>query len=1029
MRVFHAISHARSVRRSGRAQSLGARRLGALLLLLSLCGGPSHALRPGKMITQYGQDAWQAEQGLPQNSVAAIAQTRDGYLWLGTEEGLARFDGVSFKTFDGRSNPPLHANNVSFLFEDSQGTLWIGTSGGGLARYRDGKFTALTTKEGLSHNFVTAICEDAQGALWIATLAGLNKFEDGRFTRYTAREGLSDDRVAVVYKDYQGRLWAGTYNGLDRFHDGTFTNYPLHNPDGALDKLVASVFQDAAGTLWVGTKRQLRYLAGDKVVPYARQSEAMRQGITKMLQDRDGVLWMGTGGGGVLRTRDGALTAYDSANGISNDVVLSLCEDREGSLWVGTLAGLNRLKDDKFTAFDAGDGLTDEYVWAIYEGRDKSLWLGTDGGGLNRWKDNQFTAYTKRDGLPDETVLSIAEDRAGALWVGTLRGGLARFQDNRFTTYTTRDGLLSNVVRVIHEDRAGTLWVGTSEGVNRLVDGKFTALTTKDGLTENRIMILHEDRAGGMWIGTNGGGLNYWKDGKLTAYTTADGLSSDIIRSLYEDETGTLWVGTKGGGLNRFSGNKFTAFGTGDGLFDDTVFQILPDDAGNLWMSCNKGVFKVSVSELEEYAAGKIGRVHATSYSTLDGLPSNECNGSAYPAGTRTADGQLWFPTIKGAAVINPRDVRLNKVVPPVHVEEVVVNGEPTSAARAPLTLAPGSRSLEFHYTALSFVETRQVRFKYKLEGFDQDWVDAGVRRTAYYTSLPPGDYRFRVLAANNDGVWNETGAVVEFRLAPHFYQTLWFYALCTALAAALVASGFRLRVRQLKQRERMLVKVVRDNTRELAQANQTLHEQTRQLAEANQALAAQAGQLAEANQQLKQLSYVDGLTGVANRRHFDEMLEEECRRARRVGSALALILIDIDYFKAYNDAYGHQRGDHCLQQVANALNRVCRRSDDVVARYGGEEFAAVLPAADNNGAARMAEALWRSVAELAIPHEHSRVSDHVTISLGVALMPVVAGDIKQSAAELIAASDRALYEAKHAGRNCYRVAGAAALI
>jgi signal transduction histidine kinase len=507
-------------------------------------------------------------------------------------------------------------------------------------------------------------------------------------------------------------------------------------------------------------------------------------------------LWVGTDGGGLCRREGERFSSYSKRDGLSDDSVAALFEDREGNLWIGTYGGgLNRLKDGKFTTYTAGNGLSADMARAIYEDRDGTLWIGTRNG-LNRFQDGRFSVYTSEQGLADNSVLSLCADHSGALWVGT-RSGLSRFKDGRFTTYTTRNGLSDDTVLSIIEDRDDRLWVGTAAGLNQMKDGRFTAYRSSEGLTNDSILSLYQDHDGALWIGTDGGGLNRFKDGRFTAYTTKDGLTNDVVLSLYEDAEQTLWVGTAGG-LNRLNDGRVTGYTSKDGLFDDTVYLVLEDGRRNLWMSCNKGVFRVGKAELAEFAEGHRSAITSISYGTADGMESRECNGGFQPAGWKTRDGRLWFPTIKGVAVVDPDSIKINSLIPPVVIEQVIVDQKPVPADVA-ASFSPGKSKFEFHFTGLSYLAPEKVRFKYKLEGFDRDWVDAGTRRDAAYTNIPPGRYTFRVLACNNDLVWNEQGAAFDFYLQPYFYQTTWFYALCVIAAILLGWAIYHIRVKQMR--------------------------------------------------------------------------------------------------------------------------------------------------------------------------------------------------------------------------------------
>lgn len=765
-----------------------------------------------KAITQYARDVWQTEQGLPQNSIQSIIQTRDGYLWLGTQEGLVRFDGVHFTVFDKRNTSEIKQNHISSLFEGSDGCLWIGTTGG-LLKMEDGRFTRYGVADGLSGAFVTSLFEDHAGDLWVGTFGtGLNEFTNGHFINYTTKDGLANEYVWTINEDAEGNLWIGSNGGLDRFHDGRF--FHCRELDGAENSFVWALCEGRDDSLWIGTSRGLFCRRGEKISTYGKSVGLSNDVVKSIFEDKAGVLWVGTDGGGLNRFFFGRFTSLSTKQGLTNDFVQVIYEDREGSLWLGTYGGgLNRLRDSKFTTYTTTEGLASDHVRSVYESRDGSIWIGTNGGGVSRFKDGHFETFTTKDGLPNDIVMAIGEDRAGNMWFGT-NGGLSRFKDGHFTNYSKKDGLSHDFVRAVYEDASGGLWVGTrGGGLDYFKDGRFTNHLHK-GLAFDVVRMIFEDRAGNIWFGSNNG-LTKFKYGQAVTYTTQDGLSNNSVYAIDEDPDGTLWIGTYGSGLNRFKDGKFTSYTTGDGLFDDVVFQILDDGLGNLWMTCNKGIYVARKQELNDFADGTVKSITCVSYGVADGMKSGECNGSSQPAGWRTRDGRLWFPTLKGVAVIDPTNIPINRLVPPVLVESVLVDQQ-QMALGSQVELSPGTRLLEFHYTALSFLAPEKVDFKYKLEGFDSDWIDAGTRRVAYYTNIPPGRYRFLVKASNNDGVWNEVGASMSFYLRPHFYQTLWFYALCVVGCGLATVGLYRLRVRGIRVRERILLRMVRENTEEL---------------------------------------------------------------------------------------------------------------------------------------------------------------------------------------------------------------------
>lgn len=795
---------------------------------------------------QFGHASWQTEQGLPQNTVQALLQTRDGYLWLGTKEGLARFDGLRFVIFDKRNTPQLPHNQIRSLYEDRAGHLWISTPGG-LVQYRQGRFTAFTTQNGLTSDNVWAVYEDRAGSLWIATPNGLNRFHNGQFTAFTTREGLSHNSIETLLEDADGALWVGTLDGLTRFKDGVFTRYNV--AEGLAGATVKTLWLDVQQRLWIGTTGGLTLWANGQFQRFSTAS------VTVIQQDRAGRLWFGTPDGLQL-WRDGNLTLLTTRDGLPDNLIEALREDHAGGMWIGTPGGLARWQDEQLTRFTERDGLSSNLVRTLFEDREGSLWVGTEAGGLNLIKHKKFTTYTTRQGLSANLVRAIFEDRTGQLWVGTQEG-LNRLQAGRWTQFTTRDGLVSNDVLALCDDRQGNLWIGTPQGLQRFRQGAFTTFTVADGLADDHIRSLYEDRAGNLWIGTRRG-LSRWQDGQFTTYTMLDGLandlvgalcegrdgslwigtlgglsrfkdgqftnyvselSSEVVISLYEDVKGALWIGTHGGGLNLFKNGRFAHFTVNDGLPDDVIYFIQEDGQGQLWLSSNKGVMRVSRTALEARRPESTQPLPVVSYGTADGMETRECSGGGHPAGTKTRDGRLWFATIKGVAQLDPANLRRNEVPPPVAIEQVSVD-DVAFSPYAPLDLPPGQTRFEFHYAGLSFAAPEQVRFRYKLEGFDPDWIEAGTQRSASYTNVPAGHYRFRVLACNNDGVWNETGAAFAFRLRPHFYRTYWFYSLCLLTLVAAIVAWNRARVRRV---EREFAVVLAERTRIAREIHDTL--------------------------------------------------------------------------------------------------------------------------------------------------------------------------------------------------------------
>jgi signal transduction histidine kinase/ligand-binding sensor domain-containing protein len=829
----------RDVQRSGRGRLPGLARAGALIVLASSGALFGQGLDPAKALTQYNLDVWTTADELPQNSVNAVVQTRDGYLWMGTYGGLARFDGMRFGVFDSANTPALRTNGILALLETRDGTLWIGTSGGGLVRYRDGAFTALTTGDGLPSDIVRTLCEGHDGALWIGTNDGLARYKNGGFRTFQVKDGLSNAVVRALQEDGAGTLWIGTNGGgLDRLEGGRFRRFTP--ADGLSSNSVFALLRAGDGALWIGTNGGgLGRLKDGRLRTFTTADGLPSDIVWSLHEDGQGTLWIGTYGGGLARFRGGRFSALTSRDGLSNDFVRAVTSDREASLWIGTYSGgLCRLRDGKFTTYTRSEGLRGDFARTVLEDRDHALWIGTTGGGLCRMEGGGFRCFDARSGLADD-VRALHQDRGGALWIGTVGAGLFRLRGGRFTRYTVADGLPHPNVSSISADGRGGLWVGTyGGGLAHFEGGHFTTYGTAQGLSVNLVLSTLVDHRGVVWAGTDGGGLCRLEAGRVTSFRKKDGLAGDIVFSLHEDEQGALWVGTSGG-LSRIDAGKVGTLTTRQGLLDDVVFQVLEDAAGRFWLSGNKGLSRLEGDDLRAAARGERPSVSPVGYGAADGMKSDECSGVAQPAGWRAHDGRLWFPTARGVVVVDPGRIPLNTVPPPVEVERVVVDGEPAASPEVP----PGRQRFEFHYTALSLVAPRKVAFKYRLEGFDTDWIGAGPRRTAYYTRLPPGRYTFRVTASNNDGVWNAEGASVTLTVKPYFGETVWFYLLA-GLGLMLAGAGvYGLRVRSLRRRKRELELLVERRTHDLLLEKER-SEAARQEADRQREVAEQADHL-----------------------------------------------------------------------------------------------------------------------------------------------------------------------------------------
>ena len=735
---------------------------------------------------QYHLDSWTTDNGLPQNSIRSITQTRDGYLWMTTFDGLVRFNGVQFKVFDKSNTRGLSTNRFTALYEEKEGTLWAGTGDGGLTRYRNGMFTSYTAADGVPPGQVMAFAHDLKDELLISIGNGQFYMREGKFIPAPSEYGAQN---LTHYLAPSGAQWTIGTNEAKQIKDGSVTQYPitLSFADGV------SPYEDSKGNLWLGDKSGIYRLRDGQITRYSKKDGVPTRVILRpSCEDDEGGIWFLADP--LVRFKDGRFTVYGKDSELGSLTIYCLFKDREGTIWIGTTGGLYRLTKQFITGYSTASGLLHREVYPILQSHNGDIWVGSIRG-LSRFRDGVFHNTV----LPEpNNVQALAEDNGGSLWVGVV-GGLLRQENGKFKNLSSL--VQKATVSTILTDRDGDVWVGSERGLFRFHDGRITAhYTTKEGLPSDDVTVIHEDRQGALWIGTSGN-LVRFDDGKFFSYTMPDGLATNHIRCIYEDTEGTFWIGTYDDGLSRFRDGRFFVYRMDQGLFDDGVFQILEDRHGSFWISCNKGIYRVSRQELNDLADGRISRINSVAYGKRDGMLNSECNGGRLPAGIIARDGKFWFPTQDGVAVINPEAIYVNPEPPPVLIESVTLEHNPVDFQHG-ITVQPGQRGLEISYTGLSYIKSDQIRFKYKLEGMDAEWIDAGTRRVAYFPYPPPGNYTFRVIAANSDGVWNNTGASINLVVRAPFWRRLWFLLLCIGSVIAIGAFVVMVNIARLKRRQ-----------------------------------------------------------------------------------------------------------------------------------------------------------------------------------------------------------------------------------
>jgi len=827
------------------------------------------ALPPAVAAPNYFTRTWQVEQGLPQNKVTAVVQTADGYVWVGTYNGLARFDGVRFTVFDDNNTPELRSSRITSLFEAGDGALWIGTENGDVSQFKDGHFAAMPLRANWSGGKIHAITDDDAGDVWLLNEAGeLARARDGEVlsppagavskvlclarasdrTVWVEREGvvsaLKNGRLsaALATNNYvqgfcaarDGGFWVACNAGIRKWKDGGWVGGPVPAPWQW--NVVANLMETSAGALAGGTSDSGLWLV------FPGQTNAPAQHLT--------------------------LT-----NGLPSDWVISLGEDREKNLWSGTGAGLVLIRSSNLETISPPDNWNGRPVLSVLPAPDGALWIGTEGAGLYRLQNGRWTNFDPARGVRNRYVWSLAADGAGKIWAGTWGGGLFVQKGDAFDFAPGLENFLQPAPALLFA--GNDLWIGTPSGALRYQNGKTEAFNeiagkpfgdvraiagdewrvASDGGNASASPVTRHPSPATLWFGTAGGGLVRWstlrssatedgQNGTFHRFTKADGLSSDFIECLHFADDGALWIGTFGGGLNRFKNGKFSAINREQGLPNGVIGHIESDGRGFLWMSSFGGVLRASEKDLNRCADGEISEVPFLNYGINDGLPTLECSEGLQSAGGKTADGRLWFPTAKGLVAVDPAGVRINPLPPPVRIEEMRVDDKriqsenggwkmedgtraPSSILHPPssLVIAPGRHRIEFEYAGLSFVAPEKVRFKCRLNNFETGWADAGTKRVATYNYIPPGNYSFQVIACNNDGVWNETGASLAFEVLPYFWQTAWFHVLgglaTVAAAGGLVWFDTRRRMwRRLERAERQ-----RDIERERSRIARDIHD------------------------------------------------------------------------------------------------------------------------------------------------------------------------------------------------------------
>ncbi len=1001
--------------------------------------------------------------GLSQSSVFTVAQDQQGFMWFGTEEGANRYDGYTMRILrPEKGNPDSISNNwINCIREDRQGKIWFGTDNGlncfDRETERFKRFMAQPDNpEALISNRIRSLSEDLDGVLWIGTDRGLHTLnaDRTRLTRVlfegTDREAAAANDIRTIIQDRNGSIWVGTYGGGLRYRDVKSREWTtfVHNPsqrDSLASNDVLSLAQDRNGEIWIGTPNGLDRLDPGRglFTHYTREPKSAfslsDDWVNCVHEDRDGDLWIGTNEGGLNRYRretdDFTHSIFDPAdpNGISANRILSIYQDRSGLIWIGSYGGgvdYFQKSSVRFLHIQTNPqdpkSITNNQIRAFLEDGPDRLFLGAESGGINIIDRKRGTTVVLASNPNDPAslsanqVYSIIKDSRGTIWMGTYGGGLNRFNpaDRTFTCFQHRPddphSLSHDNIRILRPSRDGGLWIGLEGGGLNHFDpstGRFTQYLADsrdpNGLSLNRVWALAEDAQSGiLWIGTFGAGLDRFdpQTGLFRHFRAQEenpnSLNNNYILCLHIDKEGILWIGTNGGGLNRFDPRQetFHSYTQADGLANNTIYGILEDDAGNLWMSSNQGISKFNPKLLI-----------CKNYDVSDGLQNMEFNGGAYYRGP---SGWMYFGGITGYNVFKPQSIADNPFLPPVVFTGIqilnkevrignTINGRrilnKAINVTEQITLTAKDRVLSIEFAALSFLAPEKNRYAYKLEGFDVDWNPVGTRRFASYTNLPPRNYRFVVKASNDDGLWNERGAVLSITVIPPVWRTWWFKTILVLAIGLVVMSGIRIRMRAIINKRNELEVLVRLRTKELQ----------------------------DAHLEMEKLSITDSLTGLYNRRYFQDRMKTDAalavrqtfrKPAERSSNSLGFLMIDIDFFKRVNDTFGHDAGDQLLKEISKRFNHTVR-SSDALARWGGEEFLVMSRENDTEAAELLAERLRRAVTGTPFLIAENSISK--TISIGYCAFPFFVRKAHLLTwEETVQIADKALLIAKNSGRN-----------
>jgi diguanylate cyclase (GGDEF)-like protein len=920
----------------------------ALLLVVQAWALPARALDPAQSIDRYTITRWATDDGLPHNQIHDISQSSDGFLWIATWEGAARFDGHAFLAIDTDALRPGDILPVRTLLPDGERGMLLGGIRAGVVRAPlAGALSEACT--GLGPLDVWTMARAAPDAWWVATGDGLYRMDRaGACRRVDTSDLLQRRTIHALLPRADGSLWIGSSRGLYRMHAGRPAGdiEPLGDHIGLPLGVVRALAEMDDGSVWiVGDTGVWRY----DEAGLRRLREESAEGV---LQDRHGAQWTITSAGTLLRHWRGQWQQLDARHGLDGRATGAMFEDREGLLWLGTTHGLFRIADGPVSALGRHQGLRNDYVRSVLQTDDGVVWIG-HAEGLSRLRDGSIETLLPRPGETGSSVLSLAAAQGGGIWAGSYDRGVLRFNADGTRGQVTgagpgsvhrpgaasqsaldrNDGLPSNEVRALLAEADGGVWIGSERGLSHWQDGQVRKVDLP-GSSGLPIRSLFRSADGTLWVGMFGGLARRDAKGQVRSWTAGKDYPATSAFDFLADPDGTLWIASDRGVL-RFRDGRFRRYGREHGLPANALFRVLEDDQGHLWFSSNLGVLRIPRAAFDEVDAGTRTQLALELFERDDGMPSRQANGGSSPAGWRTADGALWIPTAAGIAIIDPEHAQREQRMPiPLVFERVLVDGQPRSLATARhLIDADGVQRLTIAYAGMSLRQPRNLRYRYRLHGVDAQWVDAGAAREVSYANLPAGQLRFEVQVTRSPQGWTgvpESRGTLLFKVEAPWWQRPWFFAVAALLTLALLAAIYVVMSRHLRGRQRQLEALISQRTRELSGK----HAELQQAAQQRETLL----------RKLEHQASHDALTGLPNRRASDAFLATAIQAADHDGRPLCVAIIDVDRFKHVNDRYGHQAGDMVLERIASRMHDLLHREDAFVGRLGGEEFIAVFP-------------------------------------------------------------------------------------